>query len=124
MHACTAGDRIPGLWFKKNSGTVLLAQGSAYNLDTESYKYEDGLSSVELPAGEWTTVKVVAAGHHTTMYFNGTEVLALDTNNQTRHPHDNTKVYLSDPWYQPAPASVKNFKYRALSCVVCERVSE
>ena len=115
-NCCSYGDRIPGVWIKKNSGTVLLVSGSAYDLDDET---EDGnshgYSDIELPMDQWTTVVFKAEGPTATISFNGTEVLSIDTD--IRHPHDNTQVYLSDPWYEPAHADVKNFKYRALSLV-------
>ena len=90
------------MFFKANTNTVLLVQGSAYNLDTATTDgNEHGDSETQLPIGVWTTLTVVAKGTEVDMYFNGTKTLKLTTNDQTRHPHDNTMVYISDPWCAP-----------------------
>ena len=85
-NCCNYGDRIPAVWIKANTGTVLYVSGSAYDLDDEDDDGNaHGYSSSQLPLNEWTTMKFQAIGGYSKMFFNDTQVLSIATD--TRHPH-------------------------------------
>ena len=108
---CSENDRTPAIWFYPNS---LRLHVRAATTSTRN----DGLDpGYQLPTNSVTQVRIIAKGNRLTVkYYNRRGQLIVNQSkiqNGTRGL-GRAKVYLSDPWYRSANASVRNVYYKSL----------
>ena len=100
------GDRTPGIWFR--SQTTKLYICSSVNGDN-NYCY----NSAPIPLHENTSIQIqqvqLESNHqyHYQIFINKKRM--LNTLNKVPMAFKNVKYYASDPWYNPAHATISNF---------------
>lgn len=106
-NCCDYGDRIPAIWFFDSSTRLHIVAGSTSN-GNSNFNPEE-----EIPLNEWTTIRIRVEGGEGEIYYN--EVYKGTINSDMRMPHDNTEVWLADPWHTASSAQLRNVKYRRIS---------
>ena len=101
------GDRTPAIWFHPSTTKMHIC--SAVN-GNKNYCY----NSAALPLHKYSTIVIqqIQLGHNHQYYYqifiNGKRVLNI----LNHHPKvfKNVKYYASDPWYNPAKATIRHFR--------------
>ena len=93
------GCRIPGIWTYPNDPALAVASGH------EADKNND--SKVRAPElNKEVRVRVRVQGTARTVWFDDEKVLDEPTKMGTRQAHEGVQVYVGDPWYEPAHATI------------------
>ena len=106
-NCCDYGSRVPAIWFYADTTRLLFVAGD----NSTGNAHFNPLQ--ELPIGSWTHIRLRVKGDEGKIFYNGTYVGSVAT--EARLPHDDTQVWLADPWYQPADAMVRNVMYQRLA---------
>lgn len=93
------GSRMPALWFLPSSGELQFIFGSQNDSNW-------GVRSRPLPLNVYTRVSIQTAGKLVAIYYN--DSLVSKTWAPSERPFGRASFFLSDPWYSPAPATVKD----------------
>ena len=99
------GDRLPAIWFLPFTKRLYICTAINFN---KSHCFDGGYN---LPFSVFTNVKIQQQRLSDNSYQ-----YSIKINGVTRHEINNTnpvilynaKVYLGDPWYNPAKAQIKN----------------
>ena len=107
------GDRIPGIWFNSKS-TELRVCASLNENPNQCFP-----TSTPLPLNKYSTIVVQQTQNAGNRKFYNFEVfvngkLEIYLLNKKPRIFNNVKYYLSDPWYESAKGSVKNYKLKKL----------
>jgi len=100
------GCRIPGIWTNPSATTLLVVAGHQANHNPCA------TTSRALHNGEEVTVRVRVQGTALTVWFGDEKV--HEGQMGARQSYDNAKVYVGDPWYEPANAELRNLRYTPL----------
>jgi len=109
IHFTTGGDygdgyRVPAIWVRRDN-RLHVAFG-----DIADHNHVWDSNALEL--GVETEVELVVVGRKAELFLDG--VLFAVRNIRARTQLDEVKVYLSDPWYNPAAAVVRDIVYEAV----------
>ena len=112
-NCCNYGDRIPGLWFWPGTRKVLLVDGHTAdgNSHTGQWKCDDKL--LTLQPNKNYRLRMVFKLKFVSLYVNGA-VACKEIPRVDRKEFKDVQVYMSDPWHNPAKASVKNLYFKPL----------
>lgn len=94
------GSRVPGVWFYPNSTRMHTVDGGDTNANYNDYCDRPQ----QLPIGVPTAVRILMLSNQVWIYMNGT--LACTEVRHGRQLWTNVTVYVSDPWYPAALATV------------------
>jgi hypothetical protein len=103
------GSRIPGLWFKPGKRVLYVVdgrRGSSVDSNTDTWGCTD--AALTLAGGKVSAIKLTMTPYSVKIYINKVLVCQDSWPTADRRAYDGAKVYLADPWYAPARASVKN----------------
>ena len=104
----TIGDRMPAIWFRPGTRRLHICTA----LGTNPNYCVDGTS--DIPASVFTNINIQqnrlsTGSYQYTIRINGAvrnQVINTNTNPPTLY---NVKLYLGNPWVEPAKVNVKNF---------------
>mmetsp|Transcript_68922 Transcript_68922/g.183618 ORF Transcript_68922/g.183618 Transcript_68922/m.183618 type:complete len:748 (+) Transcript_68922:211-2454(+) len=100
------GDRIPGIWFRKDSTKLHIRV-------SRKGKANDGCDpKEEVPMNKVTRVTVKLAGPLLTVKFGNRQVCANNRYSDKVPSMQNVFAYSADPWYLPALAELSNVEYQ------------
>lgn len=117
----TSASRIPAIYFNPGSTALYIRFGGPSRSCEEDDNQFPGLTSKPLPIGQTTQVTINAIGSVVQVLFNktavGLQVLKCD------RVYGKAVIYVSDPWYPAADATVKNLFIRATDQFLIPEVS-
>jgi outer membrane protein OmpA-like peptidoglycan-associated protein len=102
------GSRIPGIWTNPGQTTLHTSSGHEGNGN-------DNRSTRALIIDSEVKVRLRVQGTACTVWFDGEKVLDEPTMMGKRQEHEDVKVYVGDPWYEPANGELRNLQYWYLS---------
>ena len=102
-NCCNVGDRSPAIWTSPGKTTLHIVFGDSRNGNWHI------LETGPLPLGEPVGIRITAEGSSVTAII-GSQTYRLKQ--PTRRPTGkNYKIYMADPWYEPANADIDDFEY-------------
>jgi len=102
-NCCNSGDRAPGIWTSPGGTTLHIVFGD----ETDGNWRID--STNPLPIGQPVNVSITAQGSSVSATIGNK---TYSRTQPTRRPTGNNyNIYMSDPWYEPANATIENIKY-------------
>jgi hypothetical protein len=103
------GDRVPGVWtWSGHKKALCLADGHEGN-------HNDYVQTPELTIGEAVTVRMRVQGSARTVWFGDETVVDEPAKlGGARPAQEGVKVYIGDPWYEPANALIRNLRYASI----------
>ena len=100
------GDRTPGVWFNPGTTKPFICSSISNNAD---YCFT---LNVAFPLKQYTRLNISQTQNNSVFTYsitvNGTENVSIV--NTYALEFTNVKVYMSNPWHQPANALIRNFK--------------
>ena len=105
-NCCGYGSRVPAVWFSPKSHTLVVSSGHGKN--GNYYNWECNKNLLTLSPNQDYRVKLVLQEKHINVYVNDQQACSNIPRGDVK-PLRNVQVYLSDPWYPAAKATVKDF---------------
>ena len=112
-NCCAYGSRIPGVWFWPGTRRLLVVDGHTSNGNSHTGEWKCDNKVLTLQPNVDYRLKMVFRRKTVSVYVNG-EVACATEPRADRKVFKKVKVYMSDPWSNAAPASVKNFYFKPL----------
>jgi len=103
---CDYGSRIPGVWFWPGTRLILVVDGHGPNGNSHTGEWGCDDSILTLAEGQTYNLKMQMTASTVHIYVN--DQLACDQARSDRAVHTGVKVYMADPWYVAADATVAN----------------
>ena len=110
-NCCDYGSRIPGVWFYPNTRKLLVVDGHTKegNSHTGQWKCDDKLLTLE--ANKKYRLRMVFTPKKVSVFVNN-KAACTDIPREDRKVFKNVQVYVGDPWYNPAQATVGNLYFK------------
>ena len=110
---CGYGSRIPGVWFSPGSRRLLVVDGHSAdgNSNTQKWKCDDNVLTLQ-PNVNYR-IRMLFKSKVVSVYVNGQVACATEPR-ADRKVFKNVIVYASDPFYEPAKATVQNLYFKPL----------
>jgi hypothetical protein len=103
------GDCVPGIWTCPNKTTLHLSDGY------EGKHHNTVNASPDLDINKEVVVRLRVQGSARTVWFGDKKVVDRPAEMGARQAFENVKVYIGDPWHEPANAQIRNLRYTDLN---------
>ena len=110
---CDYGSRIPGVWFHPGTRKLLVVDGHTENGNSHTDQWDCDDAVLTLQPNVQYRLKMVFMHKSVSVYVND-KVACANIPRVDRQVWSDVAVYVGDPWYNPAKASVKNLCFKAL----------
>ena len=135
-NCCSYGSRIPAVWFWPSTRKILVVDGHGDNGNSHTGQWGCDDNLLTLDVGETYRLKMVMAAELVTIYINDepackshhrsllrfgprplSDILRTGTADRAdRQVWTDVNVYMADPWYRTADATVANLYFCEGTC--------
>ena len=109
---CGYGSRIPGVWFWPGTRKLMVVDGHTANGDSHTGEWKCDNTVLTLQPNKKYRLRMLFMRKTVSVWVNG-KAACTNVPRVDRKVFKNVKVYVGDPFSQPAQAKVANFYFRA-----------
>ena len=107
------GDRIPAVWLHANTYKLYMVDGDTKSTNYNSLEWECNDAVLTLLPNVYSRVRMVLMSKTISVYVND-KVACANVPREERKVFNNVQVYVGDPWYKAAEATLKNLYWKPL----------
>ena len=111
-NCCEYGSRLPGVWFAPGTRTLEIVDGHTKNGNSNVAEWDCDDSVLTLQANKKYRLKMVFLRKTVSVWVNN-KVACANFPREDRQVFKNVQVYVGDPWFYPAHATVENLYYKS-----------
>ena len=109
---CEYGSRIPGVWFSPGTRKLFVVDGHTKNGNSNVAEWDCDDSVLTLQANKKYRLKMVLLRKTVSVWVNN-KVACANFPREDRQVFKNVQVYVGDPWFYPAHATVENLYFKS-----------
>ena len=108
---CEYGSRIPGVWFYPGTRRLHVVDGHTKEGNSNDGQWKCDTKLLTLEANKKYRLKMVFKRKKVSVFVNN-KAACTDIPREDRKVFKNVDVYVGDPWYAPAHATVENLYFK------------
>ena len=113
-NCCDYGSRIPGVWFWPGTRKILVVDGHGANGNAHTGEWGCDDSILTLDEGTKYRLQMIMSVEVVQILVDG--ALACQSTREDRSAMEGVAVYMADPWYRTADATVANLYFCEGTC--------
>ena len=110
-NCCEYGSRIPGVWFYPGTRRLHVVDGHTKEGNSNDGQWKCDTKLLTLAANKKHRVKMVFTRKTVSVWVNN-KAACTNIPREDRKVFKNVQVYVGDPWYAPAQATVANLYFK------------